>query len=169
MYVPAGVLLFPPLAEPPQALIATVARVNNRTERETTSRPLRLRLRLARSGISNSDSELPTNATAAFTLLSIVMVVLEAVVPFGVTVAGLKEHIEFAGRFEHANVVAPVKPLTGVTVTVAVAAVPAVTDALVGEIERVKSAGSGALTVINTADEVEVALPLSPPYAAVIE
>lgn len=167
-YVPAGVLFSPP-AVPLQALIATVASVANSIERETRRRLLRLRFRRPTIGISSNVNELPARTTAAFTLLWIVIVVVEAAVPFGVTVAGLKEHVEFAGRFEHVKVVAALKPFTGVTVTVVVAGVPAVTDALAGETESVKSAGSGVLTVIETVDEVDVRSPLSPPYTAVIE
>ena len=116
-----------------------------------------------------SASDPPAKATAAFTLLSIVIVVLEAAVPFGVTDVGLNAQVEFVGRPEHAKVVAAANPFTGVTVIVAVAAVPAVTDAVAGEIERLKSAAGGAFTVIDTADELEVRLPASPPYAAVTE
>lgn len=162
-YVPAGVVLLTALLVPPQALIPAAASMRSRIEATTTTGCLCLRLRNATIGRSSSDSEPVASVTAACTLLAIVMVEVEAAVPFGVTVAGLKAQVELAGSPEHANVVAPVNPLTGVIVIVAETGVPAVTDPLVGEIARVKSAGSAALTVMETAEEVEVRLPPSPP------
>ena len=166
-YVPAGVVLLTVLLLPPQALIPAATSVSTRIEAKAAI--LLRRLRNANIGSSSSDIEPVASVTAACTLLLIVMVDVEAAVPFGVTVAGLKAQVEFAGSPEQANVVAPVNPLTGVIVIVAEAGEPAVTDPLAGEIARVKSAGTAAVTVIDIAEEVEVRLPPSPPYDAVTE
>lgn len=162
-YVPAGVVVLTVLLLPPQALIPAAASITSRIEATTATRPLRLRVRNANIGSSSSDIEPVASVIAACTLLSIVMVEVEAAVPFGVTVAGLKAQVELAGSPEQANVVAPVNPLTGVTVIMAEAGEPAGTDPLVGEIARVKSAGPAAVTVIDIAEEVEVRLLPSPP------
>lgn len=162
-YVPAGVVSLTELLVPPQALIPAATSMSSRIEVTTKTGPLRLRLRNAIIGSSRSDSEPVASVTAACTLLSIVMVEVEAAVPFGVTVAGLKAQVELAGSPEHVKVVAAANPLTDVIVIVAEAGVPAVTDALAGEIARVKSAGGAALTVMDTAAEVDVRLPPSPP------
>ena len=60
-------------------------------------------------------------------------------------------------------------PLTGVTVTVRDAGVPAATDPLVGVRVRLKSAAAGALMVMESAADVETPLSVSPLYTAVME
>lgn len=155
------VLLLPPL--PPQPLIPIVTSVKNSAGMQIARSLRSLRLRQPAIGTSRNDRNAPAITTAALTLLLIVRVEVAAVVPLGVTLVGLKVQFELAGRPEQANVVAPLKPLIGVTVTVTVAGVPAVKVPLVDDIDRLKSAGGGALTVMDSADDVEVRLLLSPP------
>jgi hypothetical protein len=113
-------------------------------------------------GMSRSESAAPTPATAAWTSLLIVRVVVEAAVPLGVTLVGLKVQVELAGRPVQAKVVAAVNPLSGVTDTVMVAGVPAETEGLLGATVRLKSAAGGALTAMESAVEVDFRFPLSP-------
>lgn len=80
-------------------------------------------------------------------MLLIVRVEVAAVLPLDVTLVGLKVQFELAGRREQANVVAALKPLSGVTVTVTVPGVPAVKVPLVGDIDRLKSARGGIWTL----------------------
>ena len=88
--------------------------------------------------------------------------------PAGVSVAGLKVHPTEAGRPEQAKLTVPVNPLTGVTVSVALAAAVLVSVPLPGLTPSVKS-GAGAVMVTGTALDVDTENDASPPYAAVIE
>lgn len=58
--------------------------------------------------------------------------------PEGVTVAGLKEHTAPAGKPEHAKLTAESKPLSGVTVRIAIPPVPELTVSALCEIFNVK-------------------------------
>jgi hypothetical protein len=150
-------LLLPPQ---PQIPIATDASSSIGIEIANSLR--RFRLRQPIIGTRSAEKTAPALVSAALTLF-IVRVVVEAAVPFGVTLVGLKVHVELAGRPEHAKVVAALNPLSGVTVTVMVAGVPAVAEPLVGVTERLKSAAGGALTVMESAEEVEARFAMSPP------
>jgi hypothetical protein len=155
-------VLLPP---PPQAEIPIAIDASNSIGMEIVNSLRRFRLPQPAIGASRSEKTAPAPTTsAAVTLLLIVRVVAEAAVPFGVTLVGLKMHVELAGRPEHAKVVTALNPLSGVTVTViAAGGVPAVADPLVGVTERLKSAAGGAFTVTESAEEVEVRFPMSPP------
>ncbi len=104
---------------------------------------------------------------AAFTSVARVSVVVEALVPFGVTEAGLNEQVLFAGRPEHVKLVDWLNPPTGVSVSVDVTEPPWLTEPLVGLRDRVKSAAVAAVMVTTTAEEDDAAFAESPPYAAV--
>jgi hypothetical protein len=81
-----------------------------------------------------------------------------AAAPLGVTLEGLKVHVPPDGSPLQARLVAALKPLMGVIVTVAVAEPPvAVTVLLVGLSEMEKSAVGGALTATTTAGDTEAA------------
>jgi hypothetical protein len=157
-----GVVLPPPtpLAQPP----TPIAISNSNTGKSTTRNLRGLRLRQPPIGIIRNAKNEPASARAALTLPAIVRVVVAAAVPLGVTVVGLKVQVELAGRPEQAKVVAAWNPLTGVTVTVIEPdAVLPLTVPLVGVRVSPKSAAGAAFTVIVSAAEVEVRLPLSPP------
>jgi len=81
----------------------------------------------------------------------------------GVTLAGLKAHVASAGSPVHERLVAALKLLMGVTVTVMVAEVPFVTVLLVGAREIEKSGAGAALTLTTTAADTEAA---NAPFAA---
>jgi hypothetical protein len=76
--------------------------------------------------------------------VSTVSVVVAAVVPEGVTVAGEKLHEALAGSPEQLNVTAALKPLEAVTETVVVPLFPAVTIKDPDEAVSVKSGGGNA-------------------------
>ena len=59
------------------------------------------------------------------------------------------------------------KPPAGAMLIVEVAVLPGLTLAVAGLSEMLKSGGTGAVTVTDTAEEVEAAKFVSPPYAAV--
>ena len=154
-------VLLPP---PPQAEIPIATDASNSIGMEIANSLRRFRLHQPAIGASRSEKTAPAlAASAAVTLLLIVRAVVEAAVPFGVTLVGLKMHVELAGRPEHAKVVTALNPLSGVTVTAIAAGVPAVADPLVGVTERLKSAAGGAFTVMGSAEEVEARFPMSPP------
>lgn len=71
-------------------------------------------------------------------------VVVEAVVPEGVMVAGEKLHEALVGSPEQLNVTAALKPFAAVTETVVVPLLPAVTIKDPGEAVSVKSGGGNA-------------------------
>jgi hypothetical protein len=102
------------------------------------------------------------------TSVLIVRVEVEALAPLGVTEAALKLHDESAGRPEQARLTWVSKPPAGVTLMVEVAVLPGLIVPLAGLSETLKSAGT-AVTVTLTADDVEAAKLVSPPYAAVME
>jgi hypothetical protein len=83
--------------------------------------------------------------------------------PLGVTLAGLKTHVESAGSPLQERLVAALKPLIGVIVTVTVVELPFVTVPLAGDWEIEKSGAGAALTVIATAVDTEALFPVSPP------
>jgi hypothetical protein len=103
------------------------------------------------------------------TLVARVRVVEAAAVPLGVTVAGENEQVLYAGKPVHAKLTWLLKPPDGVMVMAVVAVLPWATLPLAGLSEMLKSAGTEAVTVTVTAEEVEAAKFAFPPYAAVIE
>ena len=98
-------------------------------------------------------------------LVAMVSVVVDTALPLGVTVAGLKVQVESAGSPEQAKVMADEKPKAGVTVTVVVPLAPLATETEVGLRDKLKA---GVPTATLTADEVEAAKTVSPPYCAVM-
>jgi hypothetical protein len=99
----------------------------------------------------------------------IVSVAVVAVVPLGVTLAGLNEQVAFVGSPLQARFVAALNPLNGVTITVTISELPALTVAVFGVSDMEKSATGAAVMTTLSAAEVDVALVLSPPYTAVME
>lgn len=97
------------------------------------------------------------------TLVAMLRVVVAAAVPLGVTVAGEKLHVEFAGSPLHAKLTAWLKPPLGVTDTLIVADAPAVTVAVDGEAPTVKSPVAPEVTVRFTAVEVDALKFVAPP------
>jgi hypothetical protein len=84
------------------------------------------------------------------------MVTVEVTGPLeGVTLAGLKEQVEYAGSPEQERVVAELKPLEGVMVMTAVVEPPGATVAEGGFAATAKPA-AGAVMVIVCAEEVPV-------------
>jgi hypothetical protein len=100
---------------------------------------------------------------AVATFVARVRVVDAAAVPLGVTVAGANEQVLYTGRPEQAKLTGLLKPPAGAMLTVEVAVLPGLTLAVAGLSEMLKSAGTGAVTVTETADEVEAAKFVSPP------
>ena len=98
-----------------------------------------------------------------FTSVAIVIIVVAAAVPLGVTVAGEKLHVEFAGSPLHAKLTAWLKPPLGVTDTLIAADAPAVTLAVDGETPTVKSPVAPEVTVRVTAVEVDALKFVAPP------
>ena len=98
-----------------------------------------------------------------FTSVAIVIVVVAAAVPLGVTVAGEKLHVEFAGSPLHAKLTAWFKPPLGVMDTLIAADAPAVTVAVDGETPTVKSPVAPEVTVRVTAVEVDALKFVAPP------
>ena len=92
--------------------------------------------------------------------------VLVTVLEFGVTEAGLKVQPASAGSPLHEKVIGLVNEPCGVTVSVNVPDCPAVTVALLGLGDRVKSV---AFTICVSTADVLPALLASPSYVAVIE
>lgn len=83
--------------------------------------------------------------------------------PAGVTFAGLKLHDRPEGSPEQAKVTAASKPLTGVTVMLAVAGAEPVSVPLPGLIDSEKSGGAGAEIVTVTPAEMLPLKLVSPP------
>lgn len=83
--------------------------------------------------------------------------------PLGVTLAGLKTHVESTGSPLQERLVAAAKPLSGVIVTVTVVELPFVTVPLAGVWEIEKSGTGAALTVTATAADTDAVFPVSPP------
>jgi hypothetical protein len=83
--------------------------------------------------------------------------------PLGVTLAGLKTHVESAGSPLQERLVAALKLLIGVIVTVTAVELPFVTVALAGVSEIEKSGTGAALTVTATAADTDALFPGSPP------
>lgn len=87
----------------------------------------------------NSDGRVISFAAPEFVTVS---AVVTAALLEGVTVAGLKPHVVFAGRPAHANATCPVNPFAGVTVTVTAVPLPFDgTETVVGLTLSEKSAG----------------------------
>jgi hypothetical protein len=80
-----------------------------------------------------------------------------AAAPLGVTLAGLNVQVASTGNPLHERVVAALKPLIGVIVTVTVLELPFVTVPLAGDWEIEKSGTGAALTVTTTAAETDAA------------
>jgi hypothetical protein len=122
-----------------------------------------LRFRLIKLGQKSKARRLPEPAAASFpkrpdrmcganeaavdaTPVVTVRVVLAAA-PAGVTLAGLKLQVEFAGSPEHAKVVAALKAFTGITLTMVVVDDAAPTVSALDESVSVKL-GAGGVTVL---------------------
>jgi hypothetical protein len=87
----------------------------------------------------------------------IVIVVVAAWVPSGVTVAGLKLQVVFLGVPEHARLTCCANPPDGVMVIVDIPELPCWTVPLAGDRLMLKSAATAAVTVIATAADVDPA------------
>lgn len=97
-------------------------------------------------------------------VVAIVMVVVAAVLPDGVTVTGEKLHVDSLGKPEQAKDTLWLNPFCGVTVMVNVPLCPFVTVSAEALVPRVKSPGLVAvLTVSETADDVLPLKLVSPP------
>jgi hypothetical protein len=90
-----------------------------------------------------------------------VIVAVAAVVPFGVSEAGLILQVAFWGAPEQARLTAWLNPPAGVIVIVVVTLLPLLTVPVAGDIPRLKLAGT-AVIVTDTAEEVEAAKPPAP-------
>jgi hypothetical protein len=95
--------------------------------------------------------------------VAIVIVVVEALAPLGVTVAGLKLHEAPVGRPEQVKLTCWLNPPLGVTPTVLVAELPAATFALIGAAASVKLPDDPPPTLTATAVDVDDAKVPSPP------
>jgi hypothetical protein len=181
--VPAGVPVLPPPDEepelPPHPVKLRTAIASTATEPIRPNRNVGVALRLAswnrhRTARASKHRTALTNVgsgghrysregknKAALAVVVIVSVV-DAAEPLGVTVAGLNEQAADCGNPEHAKLVAAEKPPDGVTVTVVVAELPAATVALAGLAASVKSPEEPP-TVTFTALDVDDANVPSPP------
>lgn len=158
---------------------------NARTTAPIERRITLLRLRPAKPGQIRSASK-PSDATAAsarslppglcpspftttvsvpFTSVAIVITAVTAA-PFGVTLAGAKVQVVYAGRPLHVSDTDVENAPVGVTVIVTLVEDPAEIAALPGEAESEKSGASETITCI--AAEIDVASELSPEYSAVM-
>src|ERR1041385_40602 len=109
----------------------------------------------------------PANGTAAALGAVVLMVrVVEAGDPLGVTLAGEKVQLDAAGNPLQANVTGEFMPLTGLMVMVNVAVWPALMVALAGEASKLKS--PFGLPTTRVVDAVLGARTASPGYSAVI-
>jgi hypothetical protein len=109
----------------------------------------------------------PANGTAAALGAVVLMVrVVEAGDPLGVTLAGEKVQLDAAGNPLQANVTGEFMPLTGLMVMVNVAVWPALMVALAGEASILKS--PFGLPTTRVVDAVLGARTASPGYSAVI-
>ena len=93
----------------------------------------------------------------------VIVTVVDAGEPAGVTLAGLKEHDAACGNPEHAKVVFAVNPPEGVSVIVDVVELPAATVTVAGLVASVKSPDDAPPTVTVTAVDVEDPNVPSPP------
>jgi len=100
---------------------------------------------------------------AAFTSVAMVRVVVDVLVPFGVTETGLKLQVLFTGRPEHVKFTAWLNPPTGVSVSVDVTEPPWLTEPLVGLRDAVKLAAVAAVMVTMMVEEDDMAFAVSPP------
>jgi hypothetical protein len=138
----------PALAEgvPEEWPLQPVIRVNATTLKgkiSTICRPRRLLLRTNTRAIARDEPE--NKRPAAAEAWDVVTVSVETISPVDVAVAGPKAQVAPLGRPEHVKLTGEVEenPFCGVSVTVVVPLVPAVSVRAVGETARVKS-GAGA-------------------------
>lgn len=104
----------------------------------------------ARTTGRNSEPGLAGISSAPEPVVLIVNVALEAVEPFSVTVAGLKEQDVKAGLPLQAKVIALLKPPIGVRLKVYVAGFPAATSAFAGVAVIPKSGGTnGTVSAVD--------------------
>jgi hypothetical protein len=96
-------------------------------------------------------------------VVAIVIVVVAAAVPLGVTVAGLKLHEALVGRPEQVKLTCWLNPPLGVTLMLLVAEMPAATVALAGLAANAKLPDDPPPTVTATAVDVDDAKVPSPP------
>jgi hypothetical protein len=174
MEVPLGVV-FP---EPPQPVIEKTAI----TSRVMPSCMYHQILRRRRNSVNPRTAPPPRNAralvppapwnfagsdgrlsAAVLTLVAIVKVAVDALVPLGVTEVGLMLQLACCGAPEQARVTAWLNPPAGVTLIVDVALLPFETVPVVGERLRVKLGVTAALTVMVTAAEVDGENAVAPP------
>ena len=81
----------------------------------------------------------------------LIVKVVEAAPPDGVTVVGLKEHEAPLGNPEHAKLTAELKPFCGVTVNVVVPVPPAFAVNEVGDAAKVKLGGGKLIVYVADA------------------
>lgn len=174
--MPGGVLF----ETPPDPHPITAPDANNVSARPNGMiRQLRLRLLTSAQPkstmpLKNTSDPLPLGrdlrlADIAARLVWIVSVAVAGVVPLGVSDAGLTTQVAFAGVPAQDKLTAWLNPPAGVTETVALALLPAVTLPVDGEIDTVKLGADADVTVTNNAVEVEVEKLGEPPYSAEIE
>lgn len=78
----------------------------------------------------------------------VIVIVVEAADPLGVTEAGEKLQVASDGRPEQAKVTAALNPLVGVTLSVTVALAPAATESVEVAAPMLKSTGNAATTEV---------------------
>jgi len=103
------------------------------------------------------------SAAAVWTLVCNVSVAVAATLPVGVTDAGVMVQLACCGAPEQVNATGWLNPPTGVMEIVDVMEPPGASVPLDGDRPMVKSAATGAVMVTATAEDVEAALPPSPP------
>ena len=99
---------------------------------------------------------------AAFTLVVMVSMEVELLVPFAVTDAGLNVQVVFAGRPEHVKFTAWLNPPEGVTARVDVTELPWLTEPLEGVRVMLKSAAVDVIVMARMVED-DAAFAVSPP------
>ncbi len=94
-------------------------------------------------------------SAAELTLVAMVRVAVDAAAPLGVTDVGAMLQVACSGAPEHARLTAWLNPPVGVTLIVDVALLPILTVPDVGLRLSVKLGVTAAVTVMETAEEVE--------------
>ena len=180
--VPAGVPVLPPVLDepelPPHPANPRTATARTQTEASTSKRNAGFHSVAAHQAPSIASASNRTKTAASskagsvhrrsrigenIALRAVVLIVsvVVAAAPLGVTVAGLNEHDADCGSPEHVKLVAAANPPDGVTVIVDVAELPAATVPLVGLDPNAKSPAPAVITTL-TAFETEAGLLLSP-------
>ena len=172
------------MGPPPHPVIAPAARIANRRNapndcslrcfdprkgrRGNAPRIFAIAIRDATRLACDSGALHDGSSTAVVAVVSVLMVSVDVAVPetAGVTEDAEKSQTEFLGSPLQLRLVALAKPLIDVTVTVVIAGLPEEAESLAGEREM-ERLGAPGHTVTATAEDVEAALLVSPPYAAV--